>query len=133
MKLMEQLDKAIQKGGNNMKITREKLLDAITLVDKSTNTIITADEVYDDNVGIVNCGFNMKTHMPENEFKEAMDSGDPGGYILVHYPADGTIAKGCLERLSIDETLNLVNDPASNFYVFFWRLAVFMPQGTFTA
>lgn len=44
MKFMEQLDKAIQKGGNNMKITKEELLKAITLVDQSTNTIITAYE-----------------------------------------------------------------------------------------
>ena len=133
MKFMEQLDEAIQKGGNNMKITKEKLLKAITLVDQSTNTIITADEVYDDNVGIVTIGFNMKARMPENEFKEAMDSGNPGEYILAHYPADGTIAEGRLERLSIDETLSLVNGPSSNFYVLFWRLSVFMPQGTFTA
>ena len=125
MKFMEELDEAIQKGGNNMKITKEELLKAITLVDQSTNTIITADEVYDDNVGIVTIGFNMKTRMPENEFKEAMGSGDPGDYILAHYPADGTIAKDRLERLSIDEALNLVNDPSSNFSVFFWRLGVF--------
>ena len=84
MKFMEQLDEAIQKGGNNMKITKEELLKAITLVDQSTNTIITADEVYDDNVGLVTRGFNMKANMPENEFKEAMDSGDPGEYILAH-------------------------------------------------
>ena len=125
MKFMEQLDEAIQKGGNNMKITKEELLKAITLVDQSTNTIITADEVYDDNVGPVTRGFNMKAHMPENEFKEAMDSGDPGEYILAHYPADGTIAEGRLERLSIDETLSLVNDSSSNFSVLFWRLGVF--------
>ena len=125
MKFMEQLDEAIQKGGNNMKITKEELLKAITLVDQSTNTIITADEVYDDNVGLVTRGFNMKANMPENEFKEAMDSGDPGDYILAHYSADGTIAEGRLERLSIDETLRLVNDPASNFYVLFWRVGVF--------
>ena len=125
MKFMEQLDEAIQKGGNNMKITKEELLKAITLVDQSTNTIITADEVYDDNVGLVTRGFNMKAHMPENEFKEAMDSGDPGEYILAHYPADGTIAEGRLERLSIDDTLSLVNDSSSNFSVLFWRLGVF--------
>lgn len=119
MKFMEQLDEAIQKGGNNMKITKEELLKAITLVDQSTNTIITADEVYDDNVGLVTRGFNMKANMPENEFKEAMDSGDPGDYILAHYSADGTIAEGRLERLSIDETLSLVNDPSSNFSVSF--------------
>ena len=101
-----------------MKISREELMKAITLVDQSTNTIITADEVYDDNAGLVTRGFNMKAHMPENEFKEAM-RGDPGEYILAYYPADGTIAEGRLERLSIDETLSLVNDPASNFYVFF--------------
>ena len=101
------------------------MLDAITLVDQSTNTIITADEVYDDNVGLVTRGFNMKANMPENEFKEAMDSGDPGEYILAHYPADGTIAEGRLERLSIDEALSLVNAPSSNFSVFFWRLGVF--------
>ena len=99
-----------------MKITKEELLKAITLVDQSTNTIITADEVYDDNVGLVTRGFNMKAHMPENEFKEAM-GGDPGEYILAHYPADGTIAEGRLERLSIDETLSLVNDPAADFFI----------------
>lgn len=117
MKFMEQLDEAIQKGGNNMRITKEELLKAITLVDQSTNAIITADEVYDDNVGLVTRGFNMKIHMPENEFKEAMDSGDPGEYILAHYPADGTIAEGRLERLSIDDALCLVNDPASDFFI----------------
>ena len=107
-----------------MKISREELLNAITLVDKSTNTIITADETWDSNVGMVIRGFNMKAHMPENEFKEAM-RGDPGEYILAYYPADGTIAEGRLERLSIDETLSLVNDPASNFSVLFWRVGVF--------
>ena len=117
MKFMEQLDKAIQKGGNNMRTTKEELLKAITLVDQSTNAIITADEVYGDNVGLVTRGFNMKAHMPENEFKEAMDSGDPGEYILAHYPADGTIAEGRLERLSIDDALCLVNDPASDFFI----------------
>lgn len=124
MKFMEQLDEAIQKGGNNMKITKEELLKAITLVDQSTNTIITAYETWDNNVGMVVRGFITKANMPENEFKEAM-RGDPGEYILAHYPADGTIAEGRLERLSIDETLSLVNDPASNFSVLFWRVGVF--------
>ena len=102
-----------------MKLSREDLMEIETLVDPSINTIITSDVTWEDGVGEVTLGFNMKAHMPENEFKEAMDSKDPGGYILAHSPADGTIAEGRLERLSIDETLSLVNDPASNFYVFF--------------
>ena len=117
MKVMEQLDEAIQKGGNNMKITKEELLRAITLVDQSTNTIITSDVTWEDGVGEVHHGFNMKAHMPSNEFDEAMDSGDPGDYILWHYPADGTFITGRLERLSIDDALCLVNDPASDFFI----------------
>ena len=101
-----------------MKFSREYLLEIETLVDPSANTIITSDVTWEDGVGEVHHGFNMKAHMPENKFKEAM-RGDPGEYILAYYPADGTIAEGRLERLSIDETLSLVNDPASNFYVFF--------------
>ena len=116
MKLMEQLGKTVQKGENNTKITREELLNAITLVDQSTNTIITAYETWYDNVGMVVRGFIMKARMPENEFKEAM-GGDPGEYVRVH-------TEGRWELLSIDETLNLVNDPASNFYVLFWRVGV---------
>lgn len=108
-----------------MKFSREDLLKIETLVDPSTNTIITSDVTWKDGVGEVHHGFNMKANMPENEFKEAVDSGDPGDYILAHYPADGTIAEGRLERLSIDETLSLVNDPASNFSVLFWRVGVF--------
>ena len=115
-----------------MKFTREQLLNAITLVDKSTNTIITVDESYDDNVGMVIHGFNMKAHMPEKEFKEAM-SEDPGDYILAHYPADGTIAKDRLERLSIDEALCLVNDSASDFYVFFYRVGIIKEPDAFAA
>ena len=117
MKFMEQLDEAIQKGGNNMKITKEELLKAITLVDESTNTIITAYETWDNNVGMVVRGFITKANMPENEFKEAM-GGDPGEYIRMH-------TEGRWELLSIDETLNLVNDPSSNFSVLFWRVGVF--------
>lgn len=116
MKFMGQSDKAVQKRGDNMKITREELLNAITLVDQSTNTIITAYETWHNNVGMVVRGFIMKAHMPENKFKEAM-GGDPGEYVRVH-------TEGCWELLSIDETLNLVNDPASNFYVLFWRVGV---------
>lgn len=115
-----------------MKFTREQLLNVVTLVDKSINTIITADEIYDDDVGMVIRGFNMKAHMPENEFKEAM-SGDPGDYILAHYPADGTIAKDCLERLSIDEALCFVNGSSSNFSVFFWRVGTIKEPDTFAA
>ena len=103
-----------------MKLSREDLLEIETLVDPSTNTIITSDVTWEDGVGEVHHGFNMKTHMPDDKFEEAMDSGGPGEYILAHYPADGTIAEGRLERLSIDEALNLVNDPSSNFSVFFW-------------
>lgn len=117
MKFMEQLDKAIQKGGNDMKITKEELLKAITLVDESTNTIITAYETWDNNVGMVVRGFITKANMPENEFKEAM-GGDPGEYIRMH-------TEGRWELLSIDETLDLVNDPSSNFSVLFWRVGVF--------
>ena len=108
-----------------MKFSREDLLKIETLVDPSTNTIITSDVTWEDGVGEVHHGFNMTAHMPSNEFDEAMDSGDPGEYILAHYPADGTIAEGRLERLSIDETLSLVNDPSSNFSVLFWRVGVF--------
>ena len=108
-----------------MKLSREDLLEIETLVDPSTNTIITSDVTWEDGVGEVHHGFNMKTHMPDDKFEEAMDSGDPGEYILAHYPADGTIAEGRLERLSIDETLSLVNDSSSNFSVLFWRLGVF--------
>ena len=115
-----------------MKFTREQLLNAITLVDRSTNTIMTVDETWDNYAGMVIHGFNMKAHMPENEFKEAM-SEDPGDYILAHYPADGTIAKDRLERLSIDEALCLVNDSASNFYVFFWCVLIDKEPNTFTA
>ena len=100
-----------------MRITKEELLKAITLVDQSTNAIITSDVTWEDGVGEVHHGFNMKTHMPDDKFEEAMDSGDPGEYILAHYPADGTIAEGRLERLSIDETLSLVNDPAADFFI----------------
>ena len=100
-----------------MKLSREDLLEIETLVDPSTNTIITSDVTWEDGVGEVHHGFNMKAHMPDDKFEEAMDSGEPGNYILEHYPADGTLAKGCLERLSIDEVLCLVNDPASDFFI----------------
>lgn len=100
-----------------MKISREDLLEIETLVDPSTNTIITSDVTWEDGVGEVHHGFNMKAHMPENEFEEAMDSGDPGNYILEHYPADGTFAVGRLECLSIDEALCLVNDSSSDFFI----------------
>lgn len=100
-----------------MKLSRENLLKIETLVDPSTNTIITSDVTWEDGVGEVHHGFNMKTHMPDDKFEEAMDSGDPGEYILAHYPADGTIAEGRLERLSIDDALCLVNDPASDFFI----------------
>ena len=100
-----------------MKLSREDLLEIETLVDPSTNTIITSDVTWEDGVGEVHHGFNMKTHMPDDKFEEAMDSGDPGEYTLAHYPADGTIAEGRLERLSIDETLSLVNDPAADFFI----------------
>lgn len=99
-----------------MKFSREDLLEIETLVDPSANTIITSDVTWEDGVGEVHHGFNMKTHMPSNEFEEAMDSGNPGDYILGHHPADGTFARGRLERLSIDEVLCLVNDPASDFF-----------------
>ena len=100
-----------------MKLSRENLLKIETLVDPSTNTIITSDVTWEDGVGEVHHGFNMKTHMPSNEFEEAMDSGNPGDYILGHYPADGTFVRGRLERLSIDEVLCLVNDHASDFFI----------------
>ena len=100
-----------------MKLSREDLLEIETLVDPSTNTIITSDVTWEDGVGEVHHGFNMKAHMPLNEFEEAMDSGNPGDYILGHYPADGTFVRGRLERLSIDEALCLVNDPASDFFI----------------
>ena len=93
-----------------MKFSREDLLKIETLVDPSTNTIITSDVTWKDGVGEVHHGFNMKANMPENEFKEAVDSGDPGDYILAHYPADGTFVKGRLERLSTDEALALVQN-----------------------
>lgn len=107
-----------------MEISKEKLLKVITLVDESTNTIIAADEGWDNNAGLITRGFFKKAHMPENEFKEAM-SGDPGEYIFTHYLTNTTTAEGGLEYLSIDETLNLVTDPSSNFYVLFWRLGGF--------
>ena len=100
-----------------MKLSREDLLEIETLVDPSTNTIITSDVTWEDGVGEVHHGFNMKAHMPEDKFEEAMDSVEPGNYILEHYPADGTLIKGRLERLSIDEVLCLVNDPASDFFI----------------
>ena len=103
---------------NNMKISREELLNAFDLADQSTNTIITAYETWDNNVGMVLRGFIMKDHMPENEFKEAM-GGDPGEYVRVH-------TEGRWELLSIDETLDLVNDPDSNFHVLFWRVGGFI-------
>ena len=98
-----------------MKLSREDLLEIETLVDPSTNTIITSDVTWEDGVGEVHHGFNMKAHMPDDKFEEAMDSGEPGNYILEHYQADGTFMKGRLERLSIDEVLCLVNDPAFGF------------------
>ena len=88
-----------------MKFSKEDLLGIETLVDPSTNTIITSDVTWEDGVGEVHHGFNMKANMPENEFEEAMDSGD------------GTLAEGRLKRLSADEALCLVNDPASDFFV----------------
>lgn len=100
-----------------MKLSRKKLLQTETLVDSSTNTIITSDVTWEDGVGEIHNGFNMKAYMPTNEFEEAMDSGNPGNYILERYPADGTLAKGRLTRLSIDEALCLVNDSASNFHI----------------
>lgn len=103
-----------------MEISKEKLLKVITLVDESTNTIIAADEGWDNNAGLIPRGFFKKAHMPENEFKEAM-SGNPKEYIFTHY----LVAEGDLEYLSIDETLNLVNDPSSNFHARFWRFGGF--------
>lgn len=100
-----------------MKFSKEDLLGIETLVDPSTNTIITSDVIWEDGFGEVCCGFNVKAHMPQNEFEEAMDSGDPGDYILENYPADGTLAEGRLKRLSADEALRLVNDPSSDFFV----------------
>lgn len=117
MKSMVQRKISKRKGVNNMKLSRKELLKAITLVDQSTNTIITAYETWDNNVGMVVRGFITKANMPENEFKEAM-GGDPGEYIRMH-------TEGRWELLSIDETLNLINDPSSNFSVLFWRVGVF--------
>ena len=111
MKFMEQLDK----NKAQRKISEKDLLKAETLVIPSTNTIITSDVTWEDGVGEIHHGFNMKTNMPENEFKEAMNSSYPGDYILAHYPADGTFVKGHLERLSIEEALALVQD--SDYFV----------------
>lgn len=116
-KSMGQRQLSKRKEVNNMKLSREDLLEIETLVDPSTNTIITSDVTWEDGVGEIHHGFNMKAHMPSNEFEEAMDSGNPGDYILGHYPADGTLAKWRLDRLSVDEALCLVNDPASDFFI----------------
>ena len=59
----------------------------------------------------------MKSHMPKNEFVEAMVSGNPRNYILEHYSADNTLTNGRLDHLSVDEALCLVNDSASNFLI----------------
>ena len=58
-----------------------------------------------------------KAHMPKNEFAEAMASGNPGNYILEHYSANNTLTKECLDYLSVDEALCLVNDSVSNFCI----------------
>lgn len=100
-----------------MKFSREDLLEIETLVDPSTNTILTSDVTWEDGVGEVHHGFNMKANMPSNEFEEAMDSGNPGNYILERYSADGTLAKDRLIRLSIDAVLCLVNDPTLDFFI----------------
>lgn len=104
--IMVKLDKAKAQ----RKISKKDLLKIETLVVPSTNTIITSDVTWEDGIGEVHHGFNMKANMLEAEFKKALNSGDPGDYILSHYPADGTFTKGRLERLSIDEALALVQD-----------------------
>ena len=100
-----------------MKFTRKSLLENRTFVELSTNTIITLDVKWEDDAGKIHYGFNMKSHMPKNEFVEAMVSGNPGNYILEHYLADNTLTKECLDYLSADEALCLINDSTSHFSI----------------
>lgn len=109
MKFMEQFNKG-------MKISKEELVSNETWIDPFAHIIITSDVTWEDGVGEVCHGFNMKL-MTEPEFKEAVGSGNPGDYILEKYPADGTGADERLTRLSIDEALCLVNDSVSKFYL----------------
>lgn len=109
MKFMEQFNKG-------MKISKEELLENETWIDPFSHIIITSDVTWEDGAGEVCHGFNMKA-MTESEFKEAIDSGDAGNYILERYPADGTGADERLTRLSVDEALCLVNDSTSRFFL----------------
>lgn len=100
-----------------MKFTRKNLLEARTLMDPCTKTIITLDVTYKVNTGEIHYGFNMRSHMLRNEFNEAMASENPGNYILEHYSKDSKLANERLDYLSVDEALCLVNDSASNFLI----------------
>lgn len=100
-----------------MKFTRKDLLNAITLVDNSTNTIITEDVAFDNDGVLTLWGFYVKAHMLRNEFNEAMVSENPGNYILEHYSVDSTLTNGRLDHLSVDEALCLVNDSTSHFLI----------------
>lgn len=116
-KSMVQREISKRKEENDMKFSREKLLKVETLVDESNKTIITSEVMWDVGAGEVRHDFIMKSHMPEDEFEDALDSGNPGNYILECYPAAGTLAKRRLVRLSVDEALCLVNDFTSNFHI----------------
>ena len=99
-----------------LKISRTELLANETWIDPFAHIVLTSDVTWEDGVGEVCHGFNMKT-MTASESKEAIDNGDAGEYILEKYPADGTGADEKLTRLSVDEALCLVNDSAFKFYL----------------
>lgn len=100
-----------------MKFTRKDLLENRTFMDPFAKTIITLDVTWKVDTGEILYGFNMKSHMPRNDFNEAMVSKNPGKYILEHYSKDSKLANEHLDYLSVDEALCLVNDSASYFFI----------------